>query len=161
MSEIDSQPFPKAVLIAAAGLVGTTLALTGAVSSGLIPKPKDAAALRSESHMPALAEKTLAFADKPGGALLITDLDRDQVVRTIQPGEKSGFIRGVLRSFARERMINHLGGEKPFRLTLWANHSLSIRDLATGETVELDAFGPDNRAAFAALLRNGREVATR
>ncbi len=158
MSEIDSQPFPRAALYAAAALVGTTLALTGAVSAGLIPKPKNAAVLRDETKMAALSQRTLAFADLPGGALEIRDVGSDSVARTIRPGEKSGFIRGVLRSFARERMLRELGPEAAFRLTLWANQSLSITDLATGRTVELDAFGPDNRAAFAALLPHQRPV---
>lgn len=156
MSEIDSQPFPRGALIGAAVLVGTTLALTGAVSAGLIDKPKNAAVLRSETQMAALATRTLSFADLPGGALQITDVDADSIARTIQPGEKSGFIRGVLRSFGRDRMIRKLGPETPFRLALWANQSLSITDLATGRSVELDAFGPDNRAAFAALLPQGQ-----
>lgn len=161
MSEIDSKPFPKGALIAAAGLVGVTLVLTGATSAGLIAKPKDAAVMRDESHMTARAQRTLAFADKPGGALEIRDVGEGRIARIIQPGEKSGFIRGVLRSFGRERMIRHLGREAPFRLTLWANNSLSITDLATGRTVELDAFGPDNRAAFAALLQTHQQVAAR
>lgn len=161
MSEIDSQPFPKGALIAATMLVGTTLVLTGATSAGLLSKPKDAAVLRDESHMAAAAQRTLAFADLPGGALEIRDVGAGKIARTIQQGEKSGFIRGVLRSFGRERMIRKLGPEAPFRLTLWANQSLSITDLATGRTVELDAFGPDNRAVFAALLQPQREVAAR
>jgi putative photosynthetic complex assembly protein len=160
MSEIDSQPFPKGALIAAGLLVGLTVALTGAVSLGLVGKPADAADRRAESGMAARTALTLAFADRADGALIIRDVERDRIVTTIEPGEKSGFIRGVLRSFSRERRMLGVGQEPGFRLTLWANSSLSLTDQATGRTVELDAFGPDNRAAFAALLPP-QEVAQR
>lgn len=152
MSEIDSQPFPKAALIAATALVGITLALTGAVSAGLIAKPLDAETAREQSHMPIREQRVLTFVDRPGGALEIRDVGRQTLVRVIEPGEKSGFIRGLLRSFGRERRMFKAGPEAPYRLTLWADNSLSITDLATKRTVELGSFGPDNRAAFAALL---------
>jgi hypothetical protein len=42
--------------------------------------------------------------------------------------------------------------EAPYRLTLWDDYSLSLTDTGTGRTIELGSFGPDNRAAFAALL---------
>jgi putative photosynthetic complex assembly protein len=68
------------------------------------------------------------------------------------PGEPSGFIRGVLRSFARERRAKNIKMEVAYRLTLWDDYSLSLTDTGTGRTIELGSFGPDNRAAFAALL---------
>ena len=43
----------------------------------------------------------------------------------------------------------------PFTLTLWKNRTLSLEDKSTGRSIELGSFGPDNRAAFAALLPGG------
>ncbi len=152
MSEIDSEPFPRRALIAAGLLVGVTLVLTGAVSAGLLSKPSDANTSRVEKKMAVRMSRTLAFADHPGGVLLITDVDKNSLVRAIMPGEPSGFIRGVLRSFARERRAKNIGMEAAYRLTLWDDYSLSLTDTGTGRTIELGSFGPDNRAAFAALL---------
>jgi putative photosynthetic complex assembly protein len=152
MSEIDSERFPKGALIAAGLLVGITLAMTGAVSLGLLSKPSDAITARVEKKMAVRMSRTLAFADHPGGVLLITDVDKKSLVRAIMPGEPSGFIRGVLRSFARERRAKNIKMEVAYRLTLWDDYSLSLTDTGTGRTIELGSFGPDNRAAFAALL---------
>jgi putative photosynthetic complex assembly protein len=152
MSEIDSKPFPRGALIAAASLVGFTVAFTGAVSAGLIAKPKDEADRRVESHMAARSEIRLQFADATDGALLISDAATGRIVRTVAPGDEGGFIRGVLRSMARERRMMQLDKTATFRLVMWQNSSLSLTDPDTGRTIELDSFGTDNRAAFAALL---------
>jgi putative photosynthetic complex assembly protein len=152
MSEIDSEPFPRRALIAAGALVGITLVLTGAVSAGLLSKPSDANMARVEKKMAVRAMRTLSFSDHPGGVLLIRDVKQNNVVRAIMPGEPSGFIRGVLRSFARERRAKNITMDAAYRLTLWDDYSLSLTDTGTGRTIELGSFGPDNRAAFAALL---------
>jgi putative photosynthetic complex assembly protein len=152
MSEIDSEPFPKRALIAAGALVGVTLLLTGAVSAGLINKNPTAPEARAEHHMAKRSTRTLIFSDHPGGVLLIRDAQNKAVVRAIMPGEKSGFIRGVLRSFARERRAKNIGPDAAYQLSLWADYSLSLTDLGTGRIIELGSFGADNRAAFAALL---------
>ncbi len=62
------------------------------------------------------------------------------------------FVRGVLRGFARERRLEHLGAGAALELTRWADGRLSLRDPVTGREVQLDSFGPTNSAAFAALL---------
>jgi putative photosynthetic complex assembly protein len=152
MSEIDSQPFPRRALIAAAALVGVTLALTGAVSLGLLKKPSPPQTARMEKKMEMRSSRMLSFVDHPGGVLLIRDAEQNSVVHAIMPGEKSGFIRGVLRSFGRERRSKNVGVEVAYRLTLWKDYSLSLTDTGTGRTIELGSFGPDNRAAFMALL---------
>ena len=89
MSEIDSERFPKGALIAAGLLVGITLLLTGAVSAGLIGKPSDAITARVEKKMAVRMSRTLAFADHPGGVLLITDVEKKSLVRAIMPGDRS------------------------------------------------------------------------
>jgi putative photosynthetic complex assembly protein len=64
----------------------------------------------------------------------------------------NGFVRGVMRGMARDRRAHGVGMEPPFALTLWRNGTLSLTDKSTGRAIELGSFGPDNRAAFAALL---------
>jgi putative photosynthetic complex assembly protein len=76
----------------------------------------------------------------------------------VEPGT-GGFLRGVLRGFARDRKLRGLGEEAaPFALTRWADGRLSVTDPATGRYVDLGAFGPDNWKAFAQLLETGDEV---
>jgi putative photosynthetic complex assembly protein len=153
MSEIDSQPFPRRALIAAGAVVGMTVVLTGAVSLGLLKKADTAAEARAEKNMAVRSSRTLSFTDHHGGVLLIQDVQEKTLVRAIMPGENSGFIRGVLRSFARERRAKNISADTAYRLTLWADNSLSLVDVGTGRVIELGSFGADNRAAFVALLK--------
>lgn len=153
MSEIDSQPFPRRALIAAGAVVGMTVALTGAVSVGLLKKADTAAEARTDKKMAVRSSRTLRFTDHHGGVLLIQDVEEKTLVRAVMPGENSGFIRGVLRSFARERRAKNISADTAYKLTLWADNSLSLVDIGTGRVIELGSFGPDNRAAFAALLK--------
>jgi putative photosynthetic complex assembly protein len=159
MSEIDSQPFPRRALIAAGAVVGMTVALTGAVSLGLLKKADTAAEMRTEKKMAIRSTRTLRFTDHHGGVLLIQDVEEKTLVRAVMPGENSGFIRGVLRSFARERRARNISADTAYKLTLWADNSLSLLDVGTGRVIELGSFGPDNRAAFAALLKPERVAA--
>ena len=66
---------------------------------------------------------------------------------------EGGFLRGALRVMARERRMRGLGGEAPFELVGRADGRLTLLDPATGQRIDLEAFGPTNAGAFAALLR--------
>lgn len=96
----------------------------------------------------------LRFEDAGTGTVHIYTWPDDALVTTLAPGEGS-FIRGVLRSFARDRRSRDLDGAQPFRLAQYADGTLSIEDTATGTLVNLQAFGPDNAGAFASLLQAG------
>jgi putative photosynthetic complex assembly protein len=41
----------------------------------------------------------------------------------------------------------------PYKLEAWPNGQLSLTDTGTGRSIELSAFGPTNREAFAGLLK--------
>ena len=100
--------------------------------------------------------RRLTFADRSDGAVVITDADSGAQVALIESETKSGgFIRGVLRGLARERRMRGIGSGPAFALVLWEDGSLSLTDEATGRIIELGAFGPDNRDAFAAVLPAG------
>lgn len=96
----------------------------------------------------------LRFEDAGTGTVHVYTWPDDALVTTLAPGEGS-FIRGVLRSFARDRRSRDLDGARPFRLAQYADGTLSIEDTATGTLVSLQAFGPDNAGAFASLLQAG------
>lgn len=147
-----NETLPKAALMGAGGLILITLAVTGAVAVGLMPGPVTADAQRQAEHMAKRAERDLLFLDQPDGSVLIRDAGRGETASVIEAGSKTGFIRGVMRGLARDRHMRGLDASPPFRLTLWDNQRLSLRDMATGRVIELNGFGDTNRAAFLALL---------
>lgn len=101
----------------------------------------------------ALPARTLAlyFEDRDDGAIAVLDETRTRELARIEPGT-NGFMRSTLRGMARERRRHNLGAEQPFHLGREADGRLVLDDHATGRHVELQAFGPSNAAAFAALL---------
>jgi putative photosynthetic complex assembly protein len=73
------------------------------------------------------------------------------VIADLGPME-AGFISGVHRALARERMLQKIDDNPPVRIVRFADGRLGLRDPATGWRVELISFGDTNREAFAALL---------
>ena len=138
--------FPRGALYGAAALVGLALvAATFARISGI-----------GTTHAPvavAIESRDLRFEDRSDGAVAVYDVASGRIVDTISPGT-NGFLRGVLRGLARDRKLQHIGTEPPFRLTRWDDGRLSIEDVATHQRIELVSFGPTNAAAFARLLRD-------
>jgi putative photosynthetic complex assembly protein len=57
-----------------------------------------------------------------------------------------------VRSLVHQRRIRSIGPEVPFTLTEWQNGNLTLADPATGRSVEVSSFGPDNRAVYQNLL---------
>ena len=147
-----SSMLPRGTLILAGGLVMFALVATSAVRIAHIPAAASPAALRAEDRVPRVATRDLRFLDRADGAVVITDVRTQQTAAIIHAGEKTGFIRGVMRGLARERRARGIGDAAPFNLSLWRDGELSLTDSATGRSIELTAFGTTNRAAFAALL---------
>ncbi|NBU59168.1 MAG: photosynthetic complex assembly protein PuhC [Betaproteobacteria bacterium] len=97
-----------------------------------------------------VSQRHLRFVDAPDKSVRVIDADSGLEVHRVT-GE-AGFVRGILRGMARERRRLGKGAEEPFELTLDAG-MLSLRDLATGERIELTAFGHTNANAFAVMLQ--------
>jgi putative photosynthetic complex assembly protein len=144
---------PRPALLMALGLVVLTIVMVVAVRVGLAEREAVPAVERARTGAAPVAVRTLAFADMPTGAVQITDAETGRMVASLHgEGDGGGFVRGVLRGMARERQLRGVGQQPPFTLTLWQDGSLSLNDAATGRSVELGAFGPDNRAAFMRFL---------
>lgn len=141
----EDRSLPRGALLAAAGLV--TLAIAGA---GLGRLAGHSTAAPSAS---AVETRQLRFADRADGAVVITE-DDGNLVSVVAPGT-NGFLRGVVRGLAQERMRRDVGAETPFQLTRWSDGRLSLTDPVTDRHVYLEAFGPSNVAPFAALLDAG------
>lgn len=137
------QPFPRAALMAGAGLMLAALAAAGAARFA------DVGVTRLPT-LPAVQSRAIAFADRNDGAVVVTER-AGETVAVVPPGE-GGFLRGVMRGFARDRKLRGIGPEAPFELMRRTDGRLSLTDPSTGRVVELDAFGPANVAVFARLL---------
>ncbi len=95
--------------------------------------------------------RDLRFADRADGSVGISDAATGAIILILEPGQ-DGFIRGVLRGRARERKLEGMGPEKPFRLARHADGRLTLEDTATTIRIVLNSFGPTNVEAFARLL---------
>jgi putative photosynthetic complex assembly protein len=100
-----------------------------------------------------VAERHLRFTGTPAGAVLVHDAGSGQQLAEMS-GEQ-GFLRGILRSLARERRAQGVGPTPPYRLSRHADGRLLITDTDTGLFLDLTSFGPDNAAVFARWLPQG------
>jgi putative photosynthetic complex assembly protein len=155
MSAIDQDPFPRSALIAAGVLVALTVGATAAarlqrLSLPLAPQTAPAAA--------AAVSVDLRFSDAPDGSIRVLDARTDRLVARIEPGT-GGFVRGVMRGLARDRIARHIGSGPPFRLFLDHARGLWLQDLATGRLIDLQSFGLGNRQSFVDLLAASRSAA--
>ncbi len=134
--------FPRVPLFGAAALIGFVLlaATVGRMTGGGVEPPA----------AKATAERTLRFADRDDGAVIVTLADSGRVL-DVMTGQ-NGFLRGTLRGFARTRRADNIGSTVPFRLTGYADGRLVLLDPSTGRDVELEAFGSANEAVFVRLL---------
>ncbi|NIJ08438.1 putative photosynthetic complex assembly protein [Sphingomonas vulcanisoli] len=147
---------PRGTLMIAGALVLFSLTTVSVVRIANIPASASPVALRAAAGIAPVASRDLRFLDRADGAVVIEDIGRngvaDGVASVIEPGQQTGFIRGVMRGLARDRRSRGIGDMPPFNLTLWRDGELSLTDSVTGRSIELTAFGSTNRAAFAALL---------
>lgn len=97
-----------------------------------------------------VAVREFRFEDRPDGGIAILDA-RGRLADSVAPGE-NGFLRGLMRGFARERKRNGYGPEQPFQLVGHADGRLTLEDPTTGRTVDLGSFGPTNAALFVRLM---------
>jgi len=144
MSHVHTETFPRAALVGAGLLLGTTLFVATLVRLTGID-------IRSMPAPAASVSRELRFTDQLDGSVLVTDATRGTTVTTLLPGT-NGFLRATMRNLAHERRREGLGPQAPFRLFASAEGRLILEDPATGRQIELEAFGPTNAGAFARLL---------
>ncbi len=137
-----SDPFPRAPLWGAAGLV--VFALLAAVFGRMT------GAGHAAPPGVATAERSLRFTDRADGAVVVSLAPSGRMLDVITG--QNGFLRGTLRGFARTRRADGLGAEPPFILTGYQDGRLILTDPSTGRHVELEAFGSQNEAVFSRLL---------
>lgn len=139
----QDRSLPRGALAGAAGLV--VIALSGAAYGRLTGQSATAPPAAS-----VVASRSLRFADRADGAVVVTEAGGGPVA-VVAPGT-NGFLRGVLRGLAQERLRQDAGAATPFVLTRWSDGRLSLTDPVTRRSIYLEAFGPSNVAPFAVLL---------
>ena len=142
----DPEKVPLPFLIAAGLLVGATMLLVGI--NQLTKGDGDA------QTADAVVMQELRFEDQANGSIAIYAGPDDKALKIVEPGT-NGFLRGTLRALVRERRLNGIGDQAPFRLVRRADGSLTLDDPATGRSINLNAFGPSNYGVFASLLTSG------
>jgi putative photosynthetic complex assembly protein len=145
----DRAPWPLSRWIASA--IGAVVVFTLAGVAGLRLAGYTPA---EQERTPVVASCVLRFEDVSDGLVHVYDHDSGRLIATLEPG-KDSFIRGVMRSMARERRARDLGMEEPFRLAQHADGSLILEDTAIEHEVNLVAFGPTNLGSFEKLLLAG------
>ncbi len=139
--------FPRAPLFGAAGLVVFALAaaMAGRIEGTATSRPVATP----------VASRDLLFHDRDDGAVAVYDAARPDTPIVVAVGQ-NGFLRGTLRGLARERRMEDIGSQKPFRVTQWNDGRFTLDDTATGRHIELAAFGATNEQVFADFLTAGK-----
>jgi len=150
MSELFAgQAFPKRALHAGLTLVGLAMLFAG------VARTTDFGASRIPPS-PVVERLDLRFLDNPAGGVRV-ETNEGRIVANYIAGE-GGFLRGVMRGFARDRRAHEGGSQETFSLARHADGRLTIADPVTGRVVELESFGPSNAGLFADLLKQGRAI---
>lgn len=149
-----NRPLPRGPLLGAVALVVFTIVLVAyARLTGYVP-------VGAEPSAYAVAERSLRFEDRLDGSIAVYDAGPDagpdagadvEPVTVLAPGTHS-FLRSTLRGLARERRQYGIGPEIPFRIYEQRDGRLVLLDPATGRSIDLKAFGPDNWGVFARFL---------
>mgnify|MGYP002654182189 FL=1 len=124
-------------------LVGIILLVANAVQSGKSETQTDASVI---------AKKTLFFRDLPDGSVGVISASSGKMIAQVEG--QAGFVRGILRALARERRIQQITSDDAFELMSRSDGRLTLVDLATGNRIDLESFGRDNAAQFAAFLNS-------
>ena len=110
--------------------------------------------LESQADADVVAKKTLHFRDLPNGAVGVISADNGQIIAQVEG--QAGFVRGILRALARDRRIRQISSDDAFELVSHSDGRLTLIDLATHHRIDLESFGKDNAAEFAAFLTSAR-----
>jgi putative photosynthetic complex assembly protein len=137
--------FPRGSGPAVAGaLLLTMLAIGGARITGYQPE-------KTLPQQAALQTRVLQFEDSDQGRVLVRDAATHMLIKEYASGE-GAFIRATIRALVNDRKRRGVTATGDFRLEAHEGKQLFLIDEASGKTISLNAFGPDNAAAFAAFM---------
>ncbi len=141
----EGRPFPRAVLIGAALLMGfvilaAVLVRVTGVGGTQTPLP------------PVLESRELVFLDNGDGTTTVRIAGNNGTLAELK-SYADDFVLGVMRGMVRERRAQDAPLDAPYLLSLREGGLLLFEDPLTSRRIDLRAFGPTNTAAFARLLR--------
>ncbi|MEJ2534293.1 MAG: photosynthetic complex assembly protein PuhC [Gammaproteobacteria bacterium] len=145
MGSHHEQSVPRLPLLAMGGLVLLSLVSVAWLRWFADPAPE------AGPPNPAVAARELRFEDVEGGSVRVLDAGSGELIQLLAPGEQ-GFVRATVRGLVRARRTRGIGDEIPFRLEQRANGQLLLIDPATGQEIDLWAFGASNARPFAGFL---------
>jgi putative photosynthetic complex assembly protein len=135
---------PRRLIPAAVGMVltGTLLCagLARMTNYGVVAAPQTA-----------LASVSLTFADLPNGGVAVRDAATGGLIANVAARD-DGFLRMVIRLMSANRQRNNIGPAAPYILTEFSGGRMRLTDQATGQQIELEAFGHSNIAEFSSFL---------
>ncbi|WP_237213437.1 photosynthetic complex assembly protein PuhC [Falsiroseomonas oryziterrae] len=142
------QTLPRRFVVSRGLLLGTGAVVAGTLALATLghKAPVNPASTGAQP----LATRDIRFADRDDGAVVVTDARTGGVIEVFV-GEE-GFVRGAMRGLMRQRRVAQLGPDAPFRLSTWPDGRITLLDTATGNAMELHAFGRTNAEAFLKLL---------
>jgi putative photosynthetic complex assembly protein len=136
-------PFPRIPLFTVVAVLGCVVVISAAARfTGFATPP---------APPPVIATTELTFSDLPDGGVAVHDFSTGKIVATIA-ARNDGFLRTTLRVLAGQRAKLGIGPEKPFLLEALQGGRIELTDTATGQNVELEAFGPSQINEFLPLI---------
>ncbi|MDX5349333.1 MAG: photosynthetic complex assembly protein [Paracoccaceae bacterium] len=138
----DKEMVPRTLLLAMAGLALATLAIASFAALTDRPpvaQPQSGAVQREAWIVLEGHDAQAVTVRRPDGSVLL-DLPH------------GGFVTVVQNGLATERKKHRIDPLKPLRIVEYDNGRLAAEDPETGWSVELYAFGGENKAAFERLL---------
>ncbi len=142
----DKEMVPRVLLYAVGLLVLLSLLLVS--YARLTDRPLEA----KPAEGPVALERVISILSDMDGSARVID-ENGKIVADLGPSE-GGFISGVGRALARERVSENVPEDAPVHLIRYADGRLALRDEFTGWRIELMGFGRDNAAAFSRLLED-------
>ncbi len=123
----------------------TALVLGGAVICCGIAR--QAGFATNASSAPPAAAQLVSFSDLPDGSVAVYAAGTTAIVDTIAP-RGAAFLRTTVRALDGVRARENISEAAPFKLTSLDNGHLELTDTATGQMIDLEAFGPSNEGQF-------------
>jgi putative photosynthetic complex assembly protein len=152
MPKKPPEPFPKAFVVGAAAMIVFALLVAGAASFTGI------GVVRAALPTAVAESRDVVFSDRADGAVVVSDFGlADSRPDILMPGAH-GFVRVAVSGLAFTRHTRGVGRDAPFTLMRAADDRMWLYDPQTGAKVDLNAFGPQNRAVWVALLPSARNA---
>jgi putative photosynthetic complex assembly protein len=95
-----------------------------------------------------VAERALILEGRSAQAVTVYSADGTLIAEM----DHGGFVTVIQNAIARARTVARVEGNPPIRIVKYDNGRLVAEDPATGASIELYAFGADNKAAVERLL---------